>query len=74
MTDASDIDICVLIPDASKPKVFLDQAYAKGRLCDWPLDLLVFRVSDFEIKKEIGGVCEIIADEGKELYPNWELR
>lgn len=39
-----------------------------NRLIDWPLDLLVFKQSHFNSKKEIGGVCFDIFHQGIVIY------
>jgi predicted nucleotidyltransferase len=72
-TVESDLDLAVIIPDDDSPKNFLQKIYEPGRLSQWPLDLLVFRSSDFIRKSEIGGVCFDIKESGVELYPKWSL-
>jgi predicted nucleotidyltransferase len=72
-TAESDIDLAVLIPDDDSPKIFLQRVYETGRLSQWPLDLLVFRRSDYLRKSEVGGVCFDIKESGIELHPTWRL-
>lgn len=72
-TSGSDIDLAVILPDSWKVKDFLDQLYLMGTLSNWPIDLVVFRSTEFNQKKEIGGVCFDIAEDGIELYPKWNI-
>lgn len=72
-TAESDLDLAVIIPDEASPKLFLQKIYESGRLSQWPLDLLVFKKSDFIKKSEVGGVCFDIKESGIELHPNWSL-
>lgn len=72
-TAESDIDLAVIIPDSSSPKLFLQKIYQPGRLSQWPLDLLVFKKSEFDKKSEVGGVCFDIRESGVELFPTWRL-
>ncbi|MBN8537090.1 MAG: nucleotidyltransferase domain-containing protein [Deltaproteobacteria bacterium] len=72
-TAESDLDLAVIIPDEESPKLFLQKIYESGRLSQWPLDLLVFKKSDFIKRSEIGGVCFDIKESGVELHPNWSL-
>ena len=72
-TAESDLDLAVIVPDEASPKAFLQKIYQAGRLSDWPLDLLVFRKSDFAKKSQIGGVCFDIRESGIELFPVWRL-
>lgn len=69
----SDIDLAVIIPDDMKTIDFLDQFYRNKPPTSWPMDLLVFQSSMYEKKKEVGGVCFVIHQEGKSLYPKWSL-
>lgn len=74
MTAASDIDIAVIIPDTWRTKDFLDRLYSKGPLANWPIDLVVLRLSQYNKKKEIGGVSFDIYHEGIDLFPEWKLK
>ncbi len=69
----SDLDLAVIVPDTVLRKDFLNKLYQGGPVSKWPLDLLVFKKSDFERKSQIGGVCFDIREDGVELYPNWRL-
>lgn len=74
MTAASDIDLAVIIPDHWRTKDFLDKLYLKGPIADWPIDLVVLRLSHYNEKKEIGGVSFDIHHEGIDLFPEWKLK
>ncbi len=74
MTEASDIDIAVIIPDQWRTKDFLDKLYLKGAISDWPVDLIVLRLSFYNQKKEMGGVSFDIHQDGIDLYPDWKLK
>lgn len=87
-TNASDLDIAVIVPDLWSTKDFYDRVYRINtvnvdselihdsksdkskhhRLISWPLDLLVFKKSLFDSKKEVGGVCFDIFHEGRIIY------
>lgn len=68
LTDHSDFDFAVLFATAPQLRDARKTLFARPRTDDWPQDILLFVKEDFERKKEIGGVCEIIAEEGKILY------
>lgn len=74
MTAESDLDIAIIIPDTESPKAWLNALFSSGPIIEWPLDCLVFRKSEFDAKKDIRGVCFDIAQEGFEIYPNWNFR
>jgi DNA polymerase sigma len=74
LTAESDIDLCVIVPDSISPKQFYKDLYSSGPVSpSWPLDLLIFRKSDYDRKSNIGGVCFDIKIDGVELYPFWRL-
>ncbi len=69
MTAASDIDIAVIIDDASDQRA-LSQALraAKMGCFSWPTDLVVLKNSWFEARKSYGGLCLEIHTNGRRLY------
>lgn len=73
-TSSSDLDIAIVIPDNLSVKDFYSSLFSAGPLSDWPLDLLIFKKSDFDKKKEIGGVCFDIRESGLEIYPKWQVK
>lgn len=73
LTAASDLDLAMIVSDEISPKDAYRKMKAVNKPVPMPVDLLVFRKSDFEVRSNIGGVCFDIREDGKELYPNWEL-
>ncbi len=72
MTEKSDLDLVVIIPDTWSIKDFSEKLRKDGPLSpQWPLDLVVLNQSRYQQRKNFGGVCVSIASEGIELYPHW---
>lgn len=71
MTEDSDLDLAVILPDAWTPSEFERRILDGGPLSDWPYDLIVVPRSRFERMKDVGGVCFDIDKDGIELHPNW---
>ena len=69
MTTYSDIDVLVLFPNlddvmrARKSGIF--QLSTK---IHWPVDLLIMTQAMFEKRSNIGGICQIIKEEGVCIY------
>ena len=72
-TGESDLDVAVIIADGSDRKKFIESIYKPGVLSKWPIDLIVMSKSDYNKKKEVGGVAFDINEAGVQLYPNWKL-
>lgn len=72
-TGESDLDIAVIHPDNQKKKILLEDIYKPGHLSEWPLDLILISKSDYQKKKDIGGVSFDIQETGIQLYPIWNL-
>lgn len=74
-TEASDIDIAVILDPGLRatPKEVRSRLSAGGPLSRWPVDLIVLPGEYFQSRKEGGGVCVDIEQEGIELYPEWRL-
>ncbi len=72
MTDASDLDVAVILPDSENVSAFRDRLARP--LSDWPLDLLVVHESRYEARKDFGGVLFEVKSDGIEIYPNWCLK
>lgn len=68
-TDHSDIDFAVLFNTEKDLREARNTLFARPRPDDWPQDILLFVEMEYERKKKIGGVCMIIEEEGKLLYP-----
>jgi len=72
MTDASDLDVAVILPDGEDIKAF--RARLERPLCDWPMDLVVVHQSRYDARKDFGGVLFEVKSDGIELYPTWRLK
>ena len=72
MSQASDLDIAVILPNNSNPEEF--KRKLPRPLCSWPLDLLIVNNARFEERKNFGGVLMEVFHHGVELYPNWVWR
>ena len=56
-TEASDIDIAIIVPDNTDLRAIKQKFYSKARTSHWPFDILFIKQSDYNIKKVTGGVC-----------------
>ena len=73
MTDHSDVDLALIFDDKSKLKAARDKVFVRAPDDEWPQDILLYIESDFERKKKVGGVCQIIAEDGVCLYERKDL-
>jgi predicted nucleotidyltransferase len=71
MTDASDLDLAVILPNDVDPNQFREKL--ERPLSDWPLDLLIVTSQRFSERKLLGGVLFDVNVDGIELYPSWKL-
>lgn len=68
LTDYSDVDFAVQFESATALTEGCKTLFSRPRDDDWPQDILLFVEADFARKVQTGGVCEIIADEGKVIF------
>ena len=68
MTDASDLDLLVVLPDPSDLKVIKRSYYCRQKPHLWPVDLIFMQRSDFQIKSQIGGIAMICRQEGRIIF------
>lgn len=68
LTDHSDVDFAVLFESPTALTEGRKTLFSRPRDDDWPQDILLFVEADFARKVRTGGVCEIIADEGKVIF------
>jgi predicted nucleotidyltransferase len=68
LTDYSDVDFAVLFESEAELKNARKTLFSRPREDDVPHDILLFVEAEFERKGSIGGVCAIIAEEGKLLF------
>ncbi len=68
LTDHSDVDFALLFESAEALTAAKKTLFSRPREDDWPQDILLFVEADFVRKTQTGGVCEIIADEGKVIF------
>ena len=69
LTDASDIDLAVLISDVCDQKAIKSKLneHRKAHI-SWPVDLVIMKRSWFEQQKSFGGLCMDIDADAKWLY------
>ncbi len=70
MTDASDLDFLVVLPDSADVKSLKSRYYRSSAERTVPVDAIFVKRSEFEKRSRIGGVCFVVADEGRLLYPS----
>lgn len=68
MTEASDVDLAVVFRTEAEYKSSRKAILCRPRDDEWPQDILFFVADEFERKALVGGVCMIIAQEGRLLY------
>ena len=68
MTDASDLDFLVIMPDAADCKTLKAAYYRSRRSKSIPVDVVFMFASQFQGKSRIGGVAMICAQEGRLIY------
>ena len=67
MTDASDLDVVVIVRDIDEVKSTQKSLNQLSRLLQWPVDCLVVDLETFKRKSEIGGVYFVAKEEGRQL-------
>ena len=69
LTEFSDLDIAVIFDSEEElKKARSERIFLLSQSIDWPVDLLLMTHQHFLHRVNVGGVCEIIKDEGKCLY------
>ena len=68
MTDASDLDLLVVLKDDADFKTIKRQYYCRKKSHMFPVDIIFMSMSDFVEKSKIGGVAMICQKEGRILY------
>lgn len=69
MTEASDIDLAVLLEENADLRKMKEEIRRLKRLhLSWPCDLVVGKRSWYESRKLFGGICMEIAVSGETLY------
>lgn len=69
LTEFSDLDIAVIFASEEELKTARSEGiFQLSQSIHWPVDLLLMTQKHFLHKAGIGGVCEIIKDEGICLY------
>ncbi|MCX6132050.1 MAG: nucleotidyltransferase domain-containing protein [Proteobacteria bacterium] len=64
MTDASDLDVIVIVKEPQEIKAVQSSLNQLSRLMDWPVDCLVIDQARFDRKVALGGVYQIAKEEG----------
>ena len=67
MTDASDIDLLVVLTDDSDLKQIKHQYYCRKKGHMYPVDMIFVHQSEFASKAKVGGVAMICEQEGRIL-------
>ena len=69
MTEASDIDIAVMLEVADQIKLLKVKIQElKRKTLQWPCDLLICELAWYESRKDFGGLCVAIQTDGKILF------
>ena len=68
MNEASDVDLAVVFQTEAEDKAARKAILCRPRDDEWPQDILFFTADEFDRKALVGGVCMIIAQEGRLLY------
>ena len=72
MTEASDVDIALVYPDAKSLKIGRAAIYRQAPPDAWPLDLLFATEDSFRVGREKGGLFALVMDEGRVLHGSIE--
>jgi predicted nucleotidyltransferase len=68
MNEASDVDLAVVFRTEAEYRSARKAILCRPRDDAWPQDILFFVADEFDQKALVGGVCMIIAEEGRLLY------
>ena len=69
MTSASDIDLAVIVDTQSDLRALKEKLrQLRCQLLQWPTDLFVCDTSWFESRKDFGGICVAINQDGVVLF------
>ena len=68
MTDASDLDVLVVVPNEAPVKALKRRYYESPGERKIPVDVIFVTESDFDTRSRVGGVCMVCADEGRILH------
>jgi len=68
MTDASDLDLLVVVEDGSNLKQIKKKYYCRRKSHMWPVDALFMEQSEFQRKSQTGGVAMLCMQEGILLF------
>ncbi len=69
MTHASDIDLAIILENKDHLHELKETLRAlKTKTIQWPTDLVIFDKDWYESRKNMGGICLAIYQEGKILY------
>lgn len=69
LREDSDLDFVVLFRSENELRAARPAVLGAPRIDMWPLDVLLYTEADFGLRAERGGVCMIVRDEGRRLYP-----
>jgi predicted nucleotidyltransferase len=68
LTDHSDIDLALLFENSEDLNAAREVVFYRDPDDEWAQDLLLYLESDFERRKHLGGVCQLIFEEGICIY------
>lgn len=68
MTDSSDLDLLVVLPDGENIKEAVKKYYSRPKTHSWPVDILFMEEAEFARKSQLGGVAMLCAQEGQVLF------
>ncbi len=68
MTEVSDFDLALIFPDEESCENARRNLRLRPPAVSWAVDFLFYNRSEYDVKKIRGGVCELIALEGRLLF------
>jgi predicted nucleotidyltransferase len=74
MTDFSDLDLAVIFQTIDEVNLARNQGIFKlSANLGWPCDLLLYDLATFRSRSEVGGVCQVIREDGLLLMSQGSL-
>jgi predicted nucleotidyltransferase len=65
MTTHSDIDLLLICKDATHVRICMDRLIPYRPLSTYPVDLIWMTISEFQRKKDVGGIAYVANHEGQ---------
>ncbi|MCA2961081.1 MAG: nucleotidyltransferase domain-containing protein [Silvanigrellales bacterium] len=68
MTDASDLDFLVVVPNDAPMKALKRRYYESPGERKIPVDVIFVTETDFDTRSRVGGICMVCVDEGRIVH------